>query len=372
MPPKTRATATKARQPPKPPKKSSPKKRAPSKKQPAREATPRPKKQPQNDEVWGFIQQQAIINKTLLEEIRGLKDKSSLPCGGADKGTHGQAVRAGGSYDKIVSEKLLDTHIVSSSDLSDSDSDIETRTARDIAQAADLLQPRFNKNQGKNKSLKKAEKQIQMSRPFNFLDRDTQRSIVRDTIHPEELPFLYHLEGTLALAANRCLDVETKGIIQHSHQMVRDAQVYNWVVVRKWSNEVITNTALGEWAWTDADRLQQARNSQYLIPQMIVEGDNYYPCYAYNKGNCRYDNTHFGPDIVLLHTCSFCHAIDGAKEMHPSRSCAKRRSSANYFRNKDESKETPADFRNRFNSQNGARYRKKGKDKDQDEKQSKN
>lgn len=176
----------------------------------------------------------------------------------------------------------------------------------------------------------------------------------------------------LAFAAERCNDREAKGVIEHIHQVVKDIQVHNWLAVRGWSNQVIVRTALGDWHWTKFDRLQQARHSQYLIQQPTADLENQYPCYLFNRANCRHENTHFSADAIFIHCCSFCFAIDGAKENHPMRTCAKRRSSAAYFRTRVESTDFNPDARNRFNANNRSKNRKQGKERDSYEKISKN
>lgn len=111
----------------------------------------------------------------------------------------------------------------------------------------------------------------------------------------------------------------------------------------KWSNEVILYTAMKEWSWADSDKITQARNSQYLVPNSSIDSTNATPCYRYNKGECRFESDHNGLDGPIIHVCAFCYAIDGAGEKHPSRGCAKKPSSANYFKNRDDLKDQRGD-----------------------------
>lgn len=113
--------------------------------------------------------------------------------------------------------------------------------------------------------------------------------------------------------------------------------------------------------WQDIDRIQQSRNSQYLIQQVPPEQENMYPCFLYNKGRCKFELMHYGPDVTYAHICAFCFSLDRSREQHNSRLCPKRRSSSNYFaRNRDtETKETFADARNRFNRNNRNHDREK-------------
>lgn len=373
MPPKTRATATGVRAAPKDLRKPTPKKKKPVAKQTPKKTSARQKsnKVPPTEELWGFIQQQALINQTVLDELQGLKDKSSVLSGDKGSKNRSEGNREEGDKGKSVG-KLSDLEVLSNTDTSDSDSDIEARVTQDMGEASALLQPRFTKHKGKNKSLKKIEKQIELSRPFNYLDRDTQRHVSRENMHPEELPFFYHIEGSLPFAAEKCVNSEVKGIIEHIHQVVRDVQVHNWLAVRRWSNQVIVRTAVGDWQWNDADRLQRARHSQYLVQQQTADLENQYPCYMFNRASCRHEGTHYGADAIFIHTCPFCFALDGARENHPMRVYAKRRSSSAYFRNRDENKDFNPDARNRFNASNRSKAKKFGRDKDQDDNVSKN
>lgn len=111
----------------------------------------------------------------------------------------------------------------------------------------------------------------------------------------------------------------------------------------KWSHEVVVNTAIGEWAWDQNDMIMQERNSQYVMQQVDHETELVVACNLYNKGFCKFQATHYGPDVTLLHVWAFSFGIDGSREQHQSRLCGKRRSSANYFRLKEDVKEGYSD-----------------------------
>lgn len=165
------------------------------------------------------------------------------------------------------------------------DSDIDAQITNDMREVNALLQPRFVNTKGKCQSRKKEiHYDIKSQRPFAFLDRDTQRRVLRDNGHPDELPFVLQLEGLLGMLTNRCKDEDLKGLAAHVLQMVRDVQVHGWTKIRKWSNEIILHTAMKSWSWSDADKITQARHSQYLVPNVNIDQSNATPCYQYNKG----------------------------------------------------------------------------------------
>lgn len=192
-----------------------------------------------------FIQQQSAINKLILEQLQGLRDKSDL-----HNGDSGVVQMPGGSGmgivqgEKVKIVQLNDNDISSDSDSSDVESDPEERARKDIKEANSMIQAHFTKHKGKLKSCKKIEQEIKANRPFGFLDRDRQRHVIRDNLHPEELPFLYHLEGLISMSSCKCTEVEIKGMIDHIYQLVRDAQVHNWISMQKWSNHVVVRTAV--------------------------------------------------------------------------------------------------------------------------------
>lgn len=212
-----------------------------------------------------------------------------------------------------------------------------------MTEANSLLQARFNRTKGKEKSLKQIEQDIKTNRPFAYLDRDIQRQIIKSNQHPEELSFLNHVEGLIQMAGHRCGDSQLRGLLEHISHITKDIHFHNWAKVRKWSNKVVVNTATGEWAWDQNDMFMQERNSQYVIQNDEIDTELIATCSLYNKGFCRHNAKHYEPDVTFVHACAFCFGIDGSREPHQSRVCGKRRSSANYFRLKEEAKDSQYD-----------------------------
>lgn len=163
--------------------------------------------------------------------------------------------------------------------------------------------------------------------------------LTHQNVHPEELDILNHIEGLIGMASAISDTDLVKGILAHIHQAVIDSQVHKWPRVRRWSNQVIFRVVAGVWDRDSVGPIAQERNSQYVIQYPGSEKDPIYPCYVYNKGECRHDSDHFSSGIMLSHICTFCFSLDGSKEAHISRSCGRRRSSSNYFRARDEGRE---------------------------------
>lgn len=115
----------------------------------------------------------------MLDELQGLKDKSKALSGDSEKGNQSVGIRAK-SNEQVGAGRLSEYEVLSNSESSETDSDIEARVDHDMAEASALLQPRFQRHKGKNKSLKKIEQKIQLARPYNYLDRDTQRHVSRE------------------------------------------------------------------------------------------------------------------------------------------------------------------------------------------------
>lgn len=318
------------------PKKVTRKKSTPKKRGPPKPAAPKPK------EVREFMQNQAEINASILEQLRQLNQKDKCGQTNNARGSGGQAgiplaenkgrKRGRGTVDKRVCD---DTETSSQSDSDDSQSDGESVVRRDISEANALLQARFTKTTGKHKSAKRIERDIRSGRPFAFLDREVQRQLVKDNCHPEELTLIHHVEGLVGMVSARCADPKLKGMINHVHQILIDCQVHYWPKIRKWSNETLVKTATQEWEWLDNDNITQARNSNYMI-QSLQDTEDMIPCPAFNRGQCASENSHFSTLGMLAHVCAFCYALEGIKDHHQAKSCGKRRSSSNYFRHKDE------------------------------------
>lgn len=320
------------------PKKTGKKKATPKKKAAPRQQAPKPK------EIRDFMQNQAEINASILEQLRQLNQSDKCGQTSIAKGSGGQAgsisierkgkKRMKKQYGKTVYADNV-TESSSESESEDSDYDNESIVRRDISEANALLQARFTKTTGKHKSAKRIERDIKSGRPFAYLDREVQRQLNKENCHPEELTLIHHVEGLIGMVSARCVEPKIKGMVGHIHQILRDCQVHNWSKIRKWSNETLVKTATEEWQWSDNDNITQARNSHYMI-QSLQETEEILPCPAFNKGQCVYDTSHFSTIGMLAHVCAFCFALEGMGEGHQSKGCGKRRSSSNYFRHKDD------------------------------------
>lgn len=77
------------------------------------------------------------------------------------------------------------------------------------------------------------------------------------------------------------------------------------------------------WDWDSASEIGQERQSQYVIPYPVTDVEPAYPCYIYNRGDCKHEGNHFSGGVLLSHICSFCFGLDGLKEAHISRSCGR-------------------------------------------------
>lgn len=95
-------------------------------------------------------------------------------------------------------------------------------------------------------------------------------------------------------------------------------------------------TAINQWQWTEADKITQAKNAQYMIGNDSLNTEGIRPCFLYNKGACPIEFTHYEGGLTAAHICSFCFLLDGSRENHQAKTCGRRRSSANYFKNREE------------------------------------
>lgn len=327
------------------PKKTTRKKATPKKKSTPKQAAPKPK------EIRDFMAQQAEINSTILEQLRQLNQKDKCGQTNIAQGMGGQACsqtsKGRSGLKNHSGKRVCITDSSSGSDSDGTDSDNESLVRRDISQANSLLQARFNRTTGKHKSARRIERDIKANRPFAFLDREVQRQLAKENAHPEELTLIHHLEGLVAMVSARCVEQNVKAMLNHVHQILRDSQVHTWAKIRKWSNETLVKTATEEWQWIDSDNITQARNSHYMV-QSLQDTEEIIPCPAFSRGTCTYDTSHFGIAGMMAHICAFCHALEGNREVHYSKSCGKRRASSNYFRHKDEGGQGNKKDRNKF------------------------
>lgn len=315
--------------------------------------------------VRSFMKEQATVNQAILGQLADLKKDK---CGRVSSGFVGESneKRIGGGTRKVktVIQPPSESDITSQYNVdSEIDSDVEARIESEMNDAHSLLQPKFGKVQGRTRTVKQIEDIVNQNRPFAFLDRERQRDLTRQGTHPEELDIFSHIEGLTAMAANQCKDNGMKGILAHIHQIIKDSQVHQWQRVRRWSNDVVFRIAMNTWSWeSSSHEISLERHSQYVVPYVAAETEPTYPCFTYNRGDCKHDGNHLSGGTMLVHICSFCFALDGSKESHVSRSCGRRRSSSNYFKGRDD--RDNADRKHKFRSKNTLR--------ESEEKQSKN
>lgn len=320
--------------------------------------TPKPKNQTKTKKpsaiqvVKSFMEEQSDVNRAILDQLATLRDKCGFASPGLNGGESSRGQSHGGAGNgngKKISEPVP---VTSESEESDVDSDMEARIQSDMNEAQACLQPKFVKNSGRQSNIKQIEQKVTLNRPYAFLDREKQRDLVRQNVHPEELDILNHVEGLIGMASAISGGNQVKGILNHIHQTVIDSQVHKWPRVRRWSNQVIFKVATGSWEWDSFSQIAQERNSQYVICYPTSEKEPNYPCFGYNKGDCKHENDHFSAGTLLAHICAFCYSLDGTKEPHMSKTCGKRRSSSNYFRMRDDNREgtdKKAKFRSRNN-----------------------
>lgn len=317
--------------------------------------------------VKGFIEQQAVVNQNILDQLAQLKDKCDHVSSGGLEGESSRGVsgRSTGNTKKSK-DSVNEVQVLSESDESDDsevDPELEARIDAEIQDAQSQLKAKFTKNSGRPRTVKQIEKQVNQKRPYAYLGREKQRDLARQGVHPEELDILNHVEGLTAMASEIITDTTGKGILVHIHQTIQDCQVHRWPRVRSWSNQVLFKIATESWDWDSSNEIMQERNSIYVVPYSGSETEHVYPCYAYNRGECKHETGHFAGGTQLVHICAFCFSLDGSREGHISRSCGRRRSSSNYFRTRDERE--PSDKKQKFRFKNNAR-------ENNEEKQSKN
>lgn len=252
---------------------------------------------------------QADINTTILQQLQSIADKQDK-CGSNEVSSGASSDKRVGAVGGGVSGRnnsqrtvILDHSSESDSDSNDSDNESEIR--RNCEEANGLLQARFKKITGRKKSAKTVESDIRKNRPYAYLDRDTQRQLNRTDSHPEELSFVNHVEGLTAMIEHKAIDSQVRGMLIHVNQIIRDSNVHPWDRIRKWSNEIIFRTAIGEWKWSDYENIIQAKNAQYLI-QVAGEMDEGQPCPEFNKGVCVYSGSHY---LLVKQALIFVHSV---------------------------------------------------------------
>lgn len=203
-----------------------------------KKATPKKKTAPRQtapkaNEIRDFMRQQAEINSSILTQLKQLNEDKCAKSVIA-QGTGGQVneSRKVGKQPRSGSGKAVYSQSSSDSESDDSDFDNESTIRRDISDANAMLQTRFNKTTGKQKSAKRLEKEIKANRPYAFLDRDVQRKLNRENIHPEELGLMHHLEGMIGMVSAQCTEYRTKAMLNHIYQVAKDSQVHSWTKVR--------------------------------------------------------------------------------------------------------------------------------------------
>lgn len=321
---------------------------------------------PKPAEMRKFMENQALINESILNQLKVIgqqqrqTDKSGHIINDLVQGKEPVIDNFKGIKPKRRVHPKAKNIVLSSDSESDTeqsnDSDAEELARADMNEANDLLSARFHKNKGKIKTSKSIEQNIKHNRPYAFLDRDTQRQLVREYVHPEELSCVDHIEGLSVMITAQCNEVKTKAMLNHLCQIICDCQVHPWSKVWKWSNDVVVRTATQEWELTECDLITQSRNSCYMIQTNTMATERIQPCFEYNFMSCKFEDSHFGMNGMFAHICAFCNAVDGSRDAHQSKTCSKRRSSANYFRSRDENPQAYKRDRSKKQGQNNTRH----------------
>lgn len=187
----------------------------------------------------------------------------------------------------------------------------------EVARALEMLEPRFSRQKGKRRS---REDKLSQYRPFAYLEREQQRSIIRSG-HPKELSVAQHLSGLCAMAMESCNEQsETYGIISHIHQLLDDGSYLQWPSVRAFSNTVIAQIACGRWSWCDDRMIERCRTNLYLRCRPGEDSSWSVPCPRFNKGRCNEQDTHAVGEVIMHHVYVFC-AMNVYENPHTVRAC---------------------------------------------------
>lgn len=176
-----------------------------------------------------FMENQARINDTILEQLQAIGNSTKDKCGRANS-ISGNVEQASSSRGRGLGEKgktslVEDITLQSSSSESEGNlSDYETLARADMTEANELLKANFKNTTGRVTSSKRIEKAITSNRPYAFLDRDTQWFLNKENIHPEELTFSLHVEGLAGMISANCANQRVCAMITHLYQVIRDSR----------------------------------------------------------------------------------------------------------------------------------------------------
>lgn len=196
-----------------------------------------------------------------------------------------------------------------------SESDIEAQ----VHTAMGMMEPKFRQFKGNYRS---KDDQVKRNRPFSFLGREQQRIILKKG-HPEELSFIQHVSGLIAMALESMDHThDAYGIINHVGQILDDSGFVSWDTIRAFSNNVILNVAKGKWSWCSERAIESCRTNFYMRARQSDEPMWSVPCPRYNRGRCEDDDTHVIGEVTMRHACAYCATL-GYENPHTLRSCNK-------------------------------------------------
>lgn len=206
-----------------------------------------------------------------------------------------------------------------------SDSDIEAQ----VNAAMGMMEPKFRQYKGKGDYGTKDDK-VKRNRPFYFLGREQQCMILKKG-RPEELSFIQHISGLVAMAVESMdPNHDAYGIINHVAQILEDSGYVSWDTLRAFSNNVILNVAKGKWSWCSERAIESCRTNHYMRTRSYEEPAWSVPCPRYNRGRCDEDDTHIIAEVTMRHVCAYCATL-GYENGHTLRSCHKRRNAMGSF-----------------------------------------
>lgn len=180
--------------------------------------------------------------------------------------------------------------------------------------------------------------------PYKYIFRgpDKKRATINSVTLPE------HLWGLVRMIKDPTIDPSTRpALINHMEEIIEDSCEYEWVGIRRWSEEVFSLLAENRLAngWGATHRIQMLRMTLARIPlgqfqpqkefqprrqfSPVFNNNNSSeatrggpPCHAYNsQAGCNQPSGHLVNGRRMLHVCTYCLLNSSVGYTHPESQC---------------------------------------------------
>ena len=168
-------------------------------------------------------------------------------------------------------------------------------------------------------------------RPFMFMTGPGFHSQKDKAAHRDKITFHEYVLCFTNMMRDRraCPQEDWPHLLDHLNQVVADAQNRPWPNVRNWSDTIFSRIEAGDITWADKAEIQFDRMRLSLAPVGTTktahpdpsQQERHVVCPDFNARRCKNRSSHTETGITYLHSCAWCYAALGNRNLHTVIQC---------------------------------------------------